>query len=290
MIYGENLHIFLTVQEEEEEVLFMRQKQENLLKEIMEHGINVLTTGNWINNGDDGQGNTKRDCYTDRIYQNKKVNHNCDNISPTTSGHPLGWGGVLGQFDDVLPLPEQKNNAKLILRGYSWGGGLVTMIAAAQRCHALGCDVDLTSVTTPDTPLIDSSIPNFDDTTIDFVWLIDPVGPNGLRRTLTDTNGYSQNVECCAKDPGTDQKFSSRVSKVLVHFQNSDNSITPASGVPSDKDTIPGFLERSSKIEQWYAGNSNSEWKKKGLKFDNQVCNTDDERKYCHEKIVEDKT
>jgi len=131
-------------------------------------------------------------------------------------------GGVLGQFDDVLPLPEQSNNGKLILRGYSWGGGLVSMIAAAQRCHLGGCDVDLTSVTSPGTPLIDNSIPSFRDTTIDFVWLIDPVGPNGLRRTLTDTTGYHQNRECCVE---LGREFSSKVTKALVYLQNTDISV-----------------------------------------------------------------
>jgi len=270
---------------------------------------------NWINNGDDGQGNTKRGCRTNVTYsgvhynkghfgKNAKVNHNCGDVeggrTPTVDGVPYGWEKVLWQFDSGykgspgLPLPEQSNNGKLIVRGYSWGGGLAAIMAAEWRCgqdhRSVFCDripgwVYSMYDNDPPMRIEKAALPSFFDTTFDFVWLIDPVGPNGERRTLTKTVGFHQVQECC----NWDRTFGSNVKKVLMYMQNTDSHSAGFVRTPTDHDSDYGF-KKSPRIEQWYVGDEHHMlFHTKGLKFDDKVCESEEEKKDCHGKIVEDK-
>jgi len=133
-------------------------------------------------------------------------------------GNPYGWIEVLHQFDAIFPLVEQSNNAKLILRGFSWGGGTVAPIASNQRCTCSGCDTALAPAVSPSLtpdPRIQKDIPSFLDTTFDLIWLVDPVGSQGARGTLTHTNGIEGYQNC-----GLYKKvFGSNVKQVLTYFQ-----------------------------------------------------------------------
>jgi len=94
-------------------------------------------------------------------------------------GNPRGWGDVVNQYWAMLHnnnqflvpgLPEVNTNSKLLLMGYSFGGGTATMIATDPRNA---------------------------DIRFDFVYTNDPVGPNGNRFNALANVGYEHSDIPC---------------------------------------------------------------------------------------------
>jgi len=245
------------------------------LKKFMEdnNGYYHNCAHNWINHSLIYPANDRPkedpDCeHKDQKYHGNPVRHNCG-LGDT---NPPAWEIVLKQFDAIFPQLTDGDNQKLIVKGYSWGGGLVSIMAGRERCYFSGvvwCDWD----SSPDTvgPSIDDTIPSFRDTTFDFVWLTDPVGPDGLRATITTENGYFQDVRCCT-DHIQGKVFGDNVRQVMIFMQNLESFPTDY----ADGGNI--FKQKEPKVEQWYVGDEDlvdpgaRHWDELGLRYGNGIC------------------
>jgi len=146
---------------------------------------------NWINQCFDGNGERTKECNDSSFGQ---IIHQFD------QDRPAGWQFVVNQFEQELsgfkPLDNQRNT-KLIFRGHSFGGGTATMIGT-------------------------TSFPR-DISLIDFIWLMDPVGPSGARRTLVNDCGIHENDVCGFTFGPRD--FHAHVKRVL--FQHQEQGAPP---------------------------------------------------------------
>ncbi len=127
----------------------------------------------------------------------------CHNGVPVTHfalSNPFGWNKFIDQYQSSTTnskMPELANskNTKLILRGYSWGGGAATMLATE-----VNRDIDL-------------------------VFLIDAVGLTCSKATLVKVCGTDELwippplllLSCTII--GADRVFHARVTQVIQHFQ-----------------------------------------------------------------------
>ena len=112
--------------------------------------------------------------------------------------HPQAWGLIINSFNTAIADLKTRGlgdseNSKLILRGASWGGGAVTMMAT-NTAHK-----------------------------IDLVYLIDPVGTSGNRHPLVKNCGISaENIlyDVGCQRPFNDRIFETHVTKVYNSYQN----------------------------------------------------------------------